>query len=50
MNELSCFIGYDSKEDIAYRVCKNSLINTSSIALNIQSLKLYELVSKKLRK
>ena len=25
MNELSCFIGYDSKEDIAYRVCKYSL-------------------------
>ena len=48
IKDLSIYIGYDSKEDIAYRVCKNSLINTSSIALNIQSLKLYELVSKKL--
>ena len=48
IKDLSFYIGYDSKEDIAYRVCKNSLINTSSIALNIQSLKLYELVSKKL--
>ena len=48
IKDLSFYIGYDSKEDIAYRVCKNSLINTSTIALNIQSLKLYELVSKKL--
>ena len=48
IKDLSFYIGYDSKEDIAYRVCKNSLINTSSITLNIQSLKLYELVSKKL--
>ena len=40
------FIGYDSKEDIAYRVCKQSLLNKSSIEINILSLKLYELVSK----
>ena len=25
------FIGYDSKEDIAYRVCKTSLLKRSSI-------------------
>ena len=31
MNELSCFIGYDSKEDIAYRICKYSLNKRSSI-------------------
>ena len=48
IKDLSFYIGYDSKEDIAYRVCKNSLTNSSSISLNIQSLKLYELVSKKL--
>ena len=42
------FIGYDSKEDIAYRVCKQSLKRTSSKVLDIRSLKLYELVAKKL--
>ncbi|MDC0195261.1 glycosyltransferase [Alphaproteobacteria bacterium] len=41
------YVGYDSKEDIAYRVCKQSIINNSSIDLNIQSLKLYELIAKK---
>ena len=48
IKNLTFYIGYDSKEDIAYRVCKNSLINTTSISLKIQSLKLYELISKKL--
>ena len=46
MSELSCFIGYDSKEDIAYRVCKYSLSKRSSIKTNIFSLKLDELVAK----
>ena len=41
------FIGYDSKEDIAYRVCKQSLKRTSNKDLDIRSLKLYELVAKK---
>jgi lipopolysaccharide biosynthesis glycosyltransferase len=41
------FIGYDSKEDIAYRICKQSLNRTSSDKLDIRSLKLYELVAKK---
>ena len=40
------YIGYDSKEDIAYRVCKQSLIKNSSIEINVLSLKLYELISK----
>ena len=40
------YVGYDSKEDIAYRVCKQSLISRSSIEMDIKSLKLYELVSK----
>ena len=48
MKELSCFIGYDSKEDIAYRVCKHSLKKRSSIKANIYSLKLDELIAKKL--
>ena len=46
MNKLSCFIGYDSKEDIAYRVCKYSLNKRSSLKTNIISLKLDELVAK----
>ena len=44
------FIGYDSKEDIAYRVCKQSLIKNSSINIKVKSLKLYELISKKIYK
>ena len=48
MNELFFFIGYDSKEDIAYRVCKFSLQKRSSIKLNIYSLKIEELIAKKL--
>ena len=38
------FIGYDSKEDIAYRVCKQSLLKKSSITINVLALKLHELV------
>ena len=44
MNDLFFFIGYDSKEDIAYRVCKYSLQKRSSIKLNIFSLKIDELI------
>jgi hypothetical protein len=40
------YIGYDSKEDIAYRVCKQSLLNKSSLNIDVKSLKLYELISK----
>ena len=40
MNKISCFIGYDSKEDIAYRVCKYSLLKRTSVDVNIFSLKL----------
>ena len=43
----SFYIGYDSKEDIAYRVCKESLLKNSTIKINVNSLKLYELISKK---
>jgi len=48
MNELFFFIGYDSKEDIAYRVCKYSLQKRSSIKLQVYSLKIEELIAKKL--
>ena len=40
------FIGYDSKEDIAYRVCKNSLLSKSSLNTKVIALKLHELVAK----
>ena len=40
------FIGYDSKEDIAYRVCKQSLLKNASIEIKVLALKLYELVAR----
>ena len=46
IEKLFFYIGYDSKEDIAYRVCKQSITNTASKKINIKSLKLYELVAK----
>ena len=46
--EISFFIGYDSKEDIAYRVCKHSLIKRSTRDVKVLSLKLDELISKNL--
>ena len=47
INNPVFFIGYDSNEDIAYRVCKQSLLNNSSIQIKVLSLKLHELVAKK---
>ena len=46
--KVNFFIGYDAKEDIAYRVCKYSLIKRASIDVKVTSLKLDELISKKL--
>ena len=43
INNPYFFIGYDSKEDIAYRVCKASLLNHSSMPVNVLSLKIQEL-------
>ena len=48
INDLSFYIGYDPKEDLAYRVCKYSLKKRSTIKTNIFSLKLDELVSRRL--
>tara|TARA_Y100001970_G_scaffold166351_1_gene203452 strand:+ start:17756 stop:18451 length:696 start_codon:yes stop_codon:yes gene_type:complete len=47
MSNLSIYIGYDSKEDIAYRVCKYSILKRSTKDLRVMSLKLYELITKK---
>ena len=46
VDNLVIYIGYDSKEDIAYRVCKRSLLNNVSKKIDIKSLKLYELIDK----
>ena len=48
MSNLNIYIGYDSKEDIAYRVCKYSILKRSNSNLKVTSLKLYELVTNKL--
>jgi lipopolysaccharide biosynthesis glycosyltransferase len=48
INNPNIYIGYDSKEDIAYRVCKQSLVKNSSLDLKVKSLKLYELIAKNL--
>jgi len=45
---INFFIGYDAKEDIAYRVCKYSLIKRASEQVKVTSLKLDELIAKKL--
>ena len=46
MSNLNIYIGYDSKEDIAYRVCKHSLLKRSSKNVKVYSLKLQELVAR----
>ena len=47
-SNLNIYIGYDSKEDIAYRVCKYSILKRSNANLKVTSLKLYELVTNKM--
>ena len=47
INSVNFFIGYDSKEDIAYRVCKSSLLKRSTINIKVNSLKIEELIAKK---
>jgi len=47
MTKLNIFIGYDSKEDIAYRVCKHSLLKRTDAEVKVFSLKLQELVARR---
>ena len=47
MKELKIFIGYDAKEDIAYRVSKHSILKRTDKNVKVYSLKLQELVAKK---
>ena len=40
MNEpLKIFVGWDSREDIAYQSCKQSIIDTASVGVDIVPLK-----------
>jgi hypothetical protein len=40
---MKIFIGYDSREDIAYQVCRHSLLKHTSIPLDIKPIKQYEM-------
>ena len=42
-NPLKIYIGWDSREDIAYQVCRQSIINTASVPVEIVPLKQKEL-------
>ncbi len=46
INKPFIFVGYDAKEDIAYRVCKRSILSKTSMDLKVLALKQYELRSK----
>ena len=37
--KINIFVGYDSKEDIAYRVCKHSINNRADKNVKVMSLK-----------
>ena len=39
MKPLRIFVGWDSREDIAYQVCKRSLEQTASIPLQITPIR-----------
>lgn len=43
---LKIFVGWDSREDIAYQACKQSLIDTASVDIEVIPLKQKELISK----
>ena len=45
---LRVFIGYDSREDVAYQVCRESLARNSSILLDIKPIKQTEMREKNL--
>lgn len=45
---MKVFIGYDSREDIAYQVCRESLARNSSLYLDIRPIKQTEMREKNL--
>ncbi len=48
MPDLKVFIGWDSREEIAYEVAKHSLLKHASIDVEVHPIKLHELVEQKL--
>ena len=42
-NPIPIFVGWDSREDIAYQVCRHSLVSRTSIPLDIIALRQEEL-------
>ncbi|WP_041528358.1 hypothetical protein [Paracoccus aminophilus] len=46
MTDLSVYIGWDSREDIAYQVARQSLLDRSSIAVDVHPIKLQNLVDR----
>ncbi len=46
MTDIRIFIGWDSREDIAYQVARQSLLRHASIPVNIEPIKVQELVDK----
>ena len=47
MSQLRVFIGWDSREEIAYEVAKKSLLEHASIKVDVRPIKLPELVTSK---
>ena len=46
MSQLSVFIGWDSREDIAYQVARKSLLDRASIDVDVHPIKLQDLVDR----
>ena len=46
MDSLRIFIGWDSREDIAYQVARQSILDNASIPVEITPIKLAQLVSR----
>jgi lipopolysaccharide biosynthesis glycosyltransferase len=44
MVELSVFIGWDSREDIAYQVARESLLDNASIPVEVHPIKVQDLI------
>ena len=42
-NPLKIYVGWDSREDIAYQICRQSILNTASVPVEIIPLKQREL-------
>jgi len=39
INPLKIFVGWDSREDIAYQVCKQSILDHASVPVEVIPLK-----------